>query len=64
MNLAQQSGIDADVVIFDPETVCDCASFTEPTLPPKGIEYVLIGGELAAMDGTVVCGDLGRSVRK
>lgn len=57
-------GADADVVIFDPETVCDCASFTDPTLPPKGIDYVLIGGELAAKDGTVVCGDLGRSVRK
>ena len=57
-------GADADVVIFDPETVTDCASFTEPTLPPKGIEYVFIGGELAARDGVILRADLGRSVRK
>lgn len=57
-------GADADVVIFDMETVCDGATFTDPTLPPKGIAYVLIGGEIAARDGVIVRGDLGRSIRK
>ena len=56
-------GADADLVIFDPERVADQATFEEPTLPPVGIDYVFLGGRLAARDGKIVQGDLGRSVR-
>lgn len=56
-------GADADVVIFDPEQVADRATFEQPTLPPAGIDYVFLGGCLAARDGKIVRGDLGRSVR-
>lgn len=56
-------GADADVVIFDPERVADRATFEQPTLPPAGIDYVFLGGCLAARDGKIVRGDLGRSVR-
>ena len=56
-------GADADVVIFDPETVADGALFSEPDLPPRGIDYVLIAGETAARDCRIVSGALGRSVR-
>ncbi|MBQ8591040.1 MAG: amidohydrolase family protein [Firmicutes bacterium] len=55
---------DADIVIFDPETVRDNATFENPILPPTGISYVLIGGEIAAKDGNMVQSHLGRSVRK
>lgn len=57
-------GADADVVIFDPETIEDCATFTEPLLAPKGIDYVIVGGTVAVQDGSVVCRTAGKSVRK
>ena len=58
-----KAGSDADVVIFDYENIRDTATFEEPALVPEGIDYVLIGGEIAAKDGEVVNGRLGRSVR-
>ena len=57
-------GADADVVVFDPEKISDCAGFSEPVLPPVGIDCVLIGGEIAAKDCRIVDPRLGRSVRK
>ena len=33
-------GADADLVILDPETVMDRATYEEPTLPPEGIRHV------------------------
>lgn len=57
-------GADADIVIFDPERISDKASFEEPLPAPEGIDYVLIGGEIAAKDCRIVRSDLGRSVRK
>ena len=57
-------GSDADVVIFDLEKVKDNATYTEPVLPPEGIEYVLIGGEPAVEKGRLVRNDLGRAVRR
>ena len=59
-----RKGADADVVIFDPKTVEDEATFEQPTRPGKGIDYVFIGGEVAVKDCRIVRGDLGRSIRK
>ncbi len=56
-------GFDADIVIFDPETVEDKATFESPALAPTGIHYVLIGGEIAAEHGQLLRDDLGRSLR-
>lgn len=55
---------DADLVIFDPEQIGDNATFAEPLLPPRGIDMVMIGGEIAVRDGAIVSHTLGRSVRK
>ena len=57
-------GADADVVIFDPARIRDRATFDEPALAPEGIDYVFIGGEVAAKDCAVVNDKLGRAVRK
>ena len=57
-------GADADVVIFDPEKIKDGATFDDPMLPPTGIDYVLIGGEIAARDCQIVKADLGTAIRK
>ena len=56
-------GADADIVIFDLQKISDRASFAEPVLPPVGIDYALIGGEIAAKDCRIVNAKLGRSVR-
>ena len=56
-------GADADLVIFDPETIDDRATFREPLLPPVGIDCVIVNGVIAARDGAVLRADAGRSVR-
>ena len=56
-------GADADVTIFDYETVQDKATFADPALPPVGIDYVLIGGELVLKDGEILKTNCGRAVR-
>lgn len=41
----------ADLVIFDPQTFADRATFEEPLLPPEGIRYVILNGKVAVDDG-------------
>lgn len=41
----------ADIVIFDPATVGEVASFEDPHHPPRGIEHVIINGQLAVEMG-------------
>lgn len=36
----------ADVVVFDPETIIDLATFAEPKQYPIGIEHVVVNGQL------------------
>lgn len=55
-------GCDADVVIFDPDTIEDRATFQQPDLPPVGIDYVLMGGEIACDHGNIVNGTLGAPI--
>ncbi len=37
-------GVDADLVIFDPDEVIDAATYQDPTLPSRGIHHVLVNG--------------------
>ena len=45
-----QKGYFADVVVFDPESVIDTATFEDPNLYPVGIPYVLVNGQIAVDD--------------
>jgi N-acyl-D-amino-acid deacylase len=54
----------ADVVLFDPTTVADQATYAEPTRPARGVEHVLVGGEFAIESGQVRRADLGRVLRR
>ena len=56
-------GSDADIVIFDPQHLRDRSTFQEPTTPPEGINYVLIGGQMALEHGRMKNDRLGRAVR-
>ena len=47
-------GADADLVLFDPRTVSDRATYREPTQPPVGIPYVLVNGVVVVRGGHLV----------
>ncbi|WP_051097238.1 amidohydrolase family protein [Spirosoma panaciterrae] len=51
-----QVGADADITIFNPNTVLDKATFDESLKFSQGIEYVLIGGVLVLKNGQTVPG--------
>ena len=42
-----KKGYFADVVVFDPETIIDKASFADPHQYPEGVDYVLVNGKIA-----------------
>ena len=57
-------GADADITVFDFETVKDGATFENPALPPMGIEYVFVGGQLALEKGKLLKANCGKAIRK
>jgi N-acyl-D-amino-acid deacylase len=44
-------GAKADIVIFDPRTVGDVATYEDPHRYPRGIEHVLVNGSFVVRDG-------------
>ncbi len=46
-----REGFDADLVVFDPDTVADNATYTEPDKLATGFEHVLVGGVVAFSSG-------------
>ncbi|GAA4892920.1 dihydroorotase [Stackebrandtia albiflava] len=59
-----REGMVADLVLFDPETVADTATFARPRSLPTGIPYVVVNGRLAVDDGTRTSALAGRAVRR
>ncbi|MFM7785724.1 MAG: amidohydrolase family protein, partial [Gammaproteobacteria bacterium] len=60
-----QEGADADLIVFDPATVGDRASFQKPREPSVGMRYVLVGGTPVIDDGAFVEGVFpGRAIRR
>ncbi|MGE0329221.1 MAG: amidohydrolase family protein [Ramlibacter sp.] len=47
-------GYCADLVVFDPATVRDNATYQNPTAPPSGIHAVIVNGRLAQLRGRAV----------
>ena len=45
-------GMAADLVLFDPATIADGASFADPSAPPAGIHAVWVNGVAVLRDGT------------
>lgn len=45
---------DADIVIFDPETIGSPASFADPIQRPVGIEYVFVNGIMRVKGGKIL----------
>ena len=49
-----QEGMDADIIIFNPDLVKDKATFTEPAQPAVGMKYVLVNGVLVINNGELI----------
>lgn len=47
-----KAGFHADLVLFDPESIADLATMTDPHATSTGIQKVWVNGELAFADGT------------
>ncbi|MBQ1325500.1 MAG: D-aminoacylase [Solobacterium sp.] len=45
-----RTGMDADIVIFNPDTIIDSATFEDCFARCPGLDYVLVGGEVAVKD--------------
>ena len=56
-------GSDADILIFDPDQICDHSTYDNPIQPPTGITHVLVGGQFALKDSHVVNERCGKAVR-
>jgi N-acyl-D-amino-acid deacylase len=53
----------ADIVIFDPETIADRATFADPFHYPVGMRYVFVNGTAVVDDGTYTRALPGRAIR-
>jgi N-acyl-D-amino-acid deacylase len=58
-----KQGMWADVVVFDPETVRDLATFDDPNKMSEGMEYVLVNGVLVIEGGKMTGALPGRVLR-
>ena len=57
-------GADADVAIFDSQTIIDKATFQEPGKYAEGVRFVVVNGVLVVKDGQLQSGVYpGRPVR-
>ena len=49
-----QVGTHADIVTFNPNTIIDTSSYTNPTSPPNGISNVIVGGNHLIHNKTMI----------
>ncbi len=59
-----REGAYADLVVFDPTTVADVATYEDPARHPVGIEHVVVNGRLAITDGAETDERPGRLLRR
>ena len=57
-------GMAADIVVFDPATVIDHATFDSPTRPSEGVQAVIMNGQVVLDRGAVTGVKAGRALRR
>lgn len=58
-----KEGFDADIVIFNQETILDKSTYEDPTQKPEGIIHVLVNGKFAVESGKVTSSTSGKVLR-
>ncbi|MBL0382498.1 MAG: amidohydrolase family protein [Desulfofustis sp. PB-SRB1] len=49
-----QEGMDADIVVFDPETIRDVGTYEKPNQPAVGVQTLLVNGVVTVNNGKLV----------
>jgi len=49
-----QKGMDADIVVFDPETISDVGTYEDPNHPAVGVQWLLVNGEPVVAQGKLI----------
>jgi len=57
-------GYQADLVVFDPATIQDRATYEDPLQYPAGVDYVLVNGEIVVEHGQQTNARPGRVIRR
>ena len=57
-------GLAADLVVFDPRTIQDTATFEDPKRHPVGVEHVIVNGALVVDGGVHTGARPGRALRR
>ena len=57
-------GLKADVVVFNPATVKDAATFEKPHQYAEGVSAVIVNGQLTLSEGRMTGARLGRALRR
>lgn len=57
-------GWKADITCFDPDTVIDRATYEQGNLPPDGIPYVIVNGQVVIDEGQHTGAHPGRALRR
>jgi hypothetical protein len=48
-----QEGADADIVVFDPQTIQDRSTYSKPSEPSVGVKYLLVSGVAVISDSKI-----------
>ncbi len=59
-----REGMFADLVLFDPATVLDTATYEDPRRPPAGMPYVFVNGVAVVREGAHTHARAGRPLRR
>ena len=59
-----REGLAADIVVFDPQTIRDTATFFEPHQYAEGIDFVLVNGTFVVEDGALTWARPGKVLLK
>ena len=58
-----REGYWADLVVFDPAAIGECADFADPYRYPQGIDCVIVNGRIAVERGEIADSRAGQIVR-
>ncbi|HEY2499810.1 MAG TPA: D-aminoacylase [Candidatus Angelobacter sp.] len=58
-----KEGFFADITIFDPATIIDKATYTQPAQLAEGVKYVIVNGQVAFENGKATGGMAGKALK-